>query len=36
MGARLEQWRTSLGARLTFASLLVGIAIWLALMPPGG
>jgi threonine/homoserine/homoserine lactone efflux protein len=36
MGARLERWRTSLAARLTFASLLVGIAIWLALMPPGG
>lgn len=36
MGARLERWRTSMAARLTFASLLVGIAIWLALMPPGG
>lgn len=34
MGDRLERWRTSLAARVTFASLLAGIAIWLALMPP--
>ena len=33
-GGRLERWRTSLGARLTFAFLLIAIAIWLALMPP--
>lgn len=35
LGARLETWRTSLTARLVFASMLAGIAIWLALMPPG-
>jgi len=35
LGTRLERWRTSLGARLTFAGLLVGIALWLALTPPG-
>ena len=33
-GTRLEGWRTSLAARLTFAGLLMGIAIWLALTPP--
>lgn len=32
LGGRLEQWRTSLAARLTFAGLLTGIAIWMALM----
>jgi hypothetical protein len=36
LGGRLERWRTSLGARLTFASMLAAIAIWLALMPPRG
>jgi len=36
LGGRLERWRTSLAARLTFASLLAAIAIWLALMPPRG
>ena len=36
LGGRLERWRTSLGARLTFASLLAAIALWLALMPPRG
>lgn len=35
-GPRLETWRTSLAARLTFAGLLVGIALWLALTPPRG
>lgn len=34
LGGRLERWRMSLAARLTFASMLAGIAIWLALMPP--
>ncbi|MFN4183208.1 MAG: LysE family translocator [Hyphomonas sp.] len=34
LGDRLEQWRTSLGARLVFASLLAGIALWIALIPP--
>ena len=34
LGTRLEVWRTSLGARLTFAGLLVAIALWLALTPP--
>lgn len=34
LGDRLEQWRTSLGARLVFAGLLAGIALWIALMPP--
>ena len=34
LGARLETWRTSLAARLTFAGLLVAIAVWLALTPP--
>jgi threonine/homoserine/homoserine lactone efflux protein len=33
LGARLENWRTSLAARLFFAGLLVGIAIWIALTP---
>jgi threonine/homoserine/homoserine lactone efflux protein len=33
LGTRLETWRTSLSARLTFAALLVGIAVWLALTP---
>jgi threonine/homoserine/homoserine lactone efflux protein len=36
LGTRLEVWRTSLGARLTFAGLLVAIALWLALTPPRG
>ncbi len=34
LGTRLESWRTSQGARLTFAGLIIGIAIWLALTPP--
>lgn len=34
LGSRLERWRTSVGARLTFACLLVGIAVWLAITPP--
>ena len=34
LGTRLETWRTSLAARLTFAGLLVAIAVWLALTPP--
>ena len=34
LGARLETWRTSQGARLTFAGLIIGIAVWLALTPP--
>jgi len=34
LGQRLEEWRTSLGARLTFAVLLAAIAVWLALTPP--
>ncbi|MEQ9505615.1 MAG: LysE family translocator [Hyphomonas sp.] len=34
VGTRLEVWRTSLAARLTFALMLVGIAAWLALTPP--
>lgn len=34
LGARLESWRTSLAARLVFAGLMVGIAIWIALTPP--
>jgi threonine/homoserine/homoserine lactone efflux protein len=34
LGERLERWRTSLAARLTFASLLLAIALWLALTPP--
>ena len=34
LGARLETWRTSLAARLTFAGLLMAIAVWLALTPP--
>jgi threonine/homoserine/homoserine lactone efflux protein len=34
LGDRLETWRTSSGARLTFAGLIIGIAIWLALTPP--
>lgn len=33
LGARLENWRTSLSARFVFAALLVGIAIWIALTP---
>ncbi|MFN7164425.1 MAG: LysE family translocator [Hyphomonas sp.] len=33
LGARLETWRTSIAARLTFAGLLIAIAIWLALTP---
>jgi threonine/homoserine/homoserine lactone efflux protein len=33
-GARFETWRTSLAARITFAALLVAIAVWLALSPP--
>lgn len=33
LGARLENWRTSLAARIVFAGLLVGIAIWIALTP---
>jgi len=33
LGARLETWRTSLAARLTFAGLLIAIAVWLALTP---
>ncbi|MBI1399786.1 LysE family translocator [Hyphomonas sp.] len=33
LGARLETWRTSLAARLLFAGLLTGIAIWIALTP---
>jgi threonine/homoserine/homoserine lactone efflux protein len=36
LGARLEIWRTSLAARLTFTGLLVAIAFWLALTPPRG
>lgn len=36
LGARLETWRTSLAARLTFAGLLIAIAAWLALTPPRG
>jgi threonine/homoserine/homoserine lactone efflux protein len=34
LGDRLEHWRTSFGARLTFALALVAIAAWLALSPP--
>lgn len=34
LGDGLEGWRTSLAARLTFAGLLVAIAVWLALTPP--
>jgi len=34
LGERLERWRTSFAARLTFACLLVAIALWLALTPP--
>lgn len=34
LGTRLEDWRTSLAARLTFAGLLAAIALWLALTPP--
>ncbi len=34
LGDRLETWRTSQVARLTFAGLIIGIAIWLALTPP--
>lgn len=34
LGDRLESWRTSRGARLTFALMLVAIAIWLAMTPP--
>ena len=34
LGDRLETWRTSSGARLAFAGLIIGIAIWLALTPP--
>lgn len=30
LGAHLDQWRTSLPARLTFALLLVGVAVWIA------
>jgi threonine/homoserine/homoserine lactone efflux protein len=33
-GTQLEDWRTSLAARLTFAGLLAAIALWLALTPP--
>lgn len=33
LDARLENWRTSLAARLVFAALLVGIAVWIALTP---
>lgn len=33
-GDRLERWRVSPGARLTFALMLAGIALWLALTPP--
>ena len=33
-GARFETWRTSAAARLTFAGLLLAIALWLALTPP--
>ena len=33
LGARLETWRTSLAARLVFAGLLAGIAVWIALTP---
>lgn len=34
LGHRLEQWRTSLSARLVFAGMLAGIALWIALTPP--
>jgi threonine/homoserine/homoserine lactone efflux protein len=33
LGARIERWRTSLAARITFASALAGIALWIALTP---
>ncbi len=33
-GDRLERWRVSPEARLTFALMLAGIALWLALTPP--
>ena len=33
-GDGLERWRTSVPARLTFALMLVAIAVWLALTPP--
>lgn len=33
-GDGLERWRTSVAARLTFALMLVAIAVWLALTPP--
>lgn len=33
-GERVERWRTSVGARLTFALMLVAIAVWLAITPP--
>ncbi|MGA1341473.1 MAG: LysE family translocator [Hyphomonas sp.] len=33
-GARFEAWRTSRAARITFAALLVSIAVWLASSPP--
>lgn len=33
-GDGLERWRVSVGARLTFALLLVAIAVWLAATPP--
>lgn len=36
LGARLETWRTSFAARLTFTALLIAIAAWLALTPPRG
>lgn len=34
LGRRLEAWRTSLAARLTFAGLLFAIAVRLGLSPP--
>jgi threonine/homoserine/homoserine lactone efflux protein len=33
-GDGIERWRTSVAARLTFALMLVAIAVWLALTPP--
>lgn len=36
LGPRLDQWRTSLTARVTFAGLLAAIAAWIALMPIRG
>lgn len=34
LGTRLEAWRTSWAARLTFTILLLAIALWLAFTPP--